>query len=312
MVMKKDVATDAIEIMRIQTGRMTVYIMGGETSPSGTKYGSGLICNSVHAKVMQGLLAPKRRSKAEQVSTAKHNPLLEFRRSLYTEGGQDTVASLPAVAFKRGMASAALDLGGATKSQLERLLWVEGEQIPLWGDPELRMDVVRNKDINRTPDVRTRACFRRWATKLTISYMMPVINPTTIANLLAGAGLIRGVGDFRQEKGAGSYGQFSVVDEDNKDLRELMATSGRAQQIKSIESPKFYNELSEDLYTWWASEMKKRGTKLETDEDEIPDFVQPDQVLEHDELKSFENTGIQFDNTKKNGKKGKKNGSAHA
>lgn len=245
-----------IEIMKVMEGRVTVYIIGQ----------TPLIYNAMSEKAKQGLLAPSKKTAVERASTAKHDPPAEYRGSFYKVPDGPTLLSIPAVSFKRAMASAALDLGGAAKAQLDRLVWAIGEQIPVYGVPQLRMDVVRLKDIARTPDIRTRGCLRRWCTKLELAFVKPVVNETTVANLLAGAGLIRGVGDFRQEKGAGNYGQFMLT-EPTGEWETIAKEGGREAQIEAFNSPTFYNEESENLFRWWEGEMKRRGTMSKAQRD---------------------------------------------
>jgi hypothetical protein len=245
-----------IEIMKVNTGRFTAFIVGD----------SPLIYNAMSQKAKQGLLAPSKKTAAEKASTAKHDPLAEYRGSFYKVPSGPTLLSIPAVSFKRAMASAALDLGGAAKAQLDRLVWAIGEQIPVWGVPQLRMDVVRLKDIARTPDIRTRGCLRDWCTRVELAYVEPVVNATTVANLLAGAGLIRGVGDFRQEKGAGNYGQFSLREPSGR-WEEIVKSGGRDEQLEALNNPTFYNDESQELFSWWESEMKRRGTMTKAERD---------------------------------------------
>lgn len=246
---KKDTNPTEIDILRINQGRLTCFVRG--TTP--------LIYNAMSAKIKQGLLYPKKKTSAEKQSTAKHYPLHEFRDSLYTSPSGPTLLSFPAVAFKRALASSALDLGGAKRAQIERLVWAIGERIPVWGVPMLRMDVVRSADMNRTPDVRTRAIVAEWACKIELAYVEPTVNETMVANLLAAAGLIRGIGDFRQEKGAGNYGQFILVDADDKDWARIVKEGGRAAQQKAVEKPLAYDQESEALLAWWHEEFSRRG-----------------------------------------------------
>lgn len=276
--MAKKTNDDPITITKVMTGKVTVFIRG--TSP--------LIYNCMSMKTKQGLLSPIKKSKAEQNATAKHNPIEEYRGSFYKAKDGPTLLTMPAVAFKRAMASAALDLGGAAKTQMDRLVWAVGETVPVWGIPELRMDVVRMKNIDRTPDIRTRGCLRQWATKIELAFAMPAINETTVANLLEGAGLIRGVGDYRQEKGAGNFGQFTITaPEDGWD--EITKIGGREAQIAAYENPSFYNEESEELFRWWESEMKRRG--LMTKEEREAELLGIDEGDDEDE----DERGIIFD-----------------
>jgi len=249
-----------VEILKLQAGRLTFRICG--TTP--------LIYSAMSLKVKQGLLYPHKKTMAERAATVKHNPFAEFTSSVYKTDEGPTLLCFPAVAFKRGLASAALDLGGAKKAQIERLVWAIGERVPIWGIPELRMDVVRSADMNRTPDIRTRAILRSWCAELTISYVRPALNDTVVANLLASAGLIRGIGDFRQEKGAGNYGQFSI--ENSKEeiaiMDRLKKEAGRKQQERAMIEPQCFDDETRELLLWWEKEVKRRGHSKSRDEDE--------------------------------------------
>jgi hypothetical protein len=68
------------------------------------------------------------------------------------------------------------------------------------GVPKIFSSITRSADINKTPDVRTRAIVPKWACKVDITYVRPVLNHTVISNLFATAGITMGVGDWRPEK----------------------------------------------------------------------------------------------------------------
>ena len=246
---KQSNSVTEIQVLPLTTGRMVCYIRG--ITP--------LIYNAMSSKARRSLLDPEKKTQAVKAVTAKHNPLAEFRGSMYTSPTGPTLTTFPAVAFKRALASVATDLGGAKKAQVERLVWAIGTQIPVWGIPQLRMDVVRSADMNKTPDVRTRATLTEWACRIELAYVMPTINETTVANLLASAGLIRGIGDFRQEKGAGNYGQFELVAEDDADWKRIVKAGGRKEQQAAFDSPECYDGESESLFQWWQDEDKRRG-----------------------------------------------------
>jgi hypothetical protein len=238
-----------IDIIKIQKGRATFYIRG--TSP--------FIYNAMSNKVKGGLLSPHKKSNAEKAATAKHDPPSEFRGTLYTAPTGPTLLVFPVVAFKRALASAALDSGSAKRTQVDRLVWAIGERVSMYGVPLLRMDVVRSADMNRTPDVRTRACLAEWACKIDLAFMMPAINHTVLANLLALAGDIRGVGDFRQEKGAGNFGQFQIVNDDDADWHRIVKEGGRAAQEAAVRNPVCYDGEAEALLSLWQEDTKRRG-----------------------------------------------------
>ena len=238
-----------VEILKLTTGRISAYILG--VTP--------LIYNSMNSKVQRDLLYPRKKTAAEKAATAKHDPMAEFQRSVYSVPTGPTLLSFPVVAFKRALASAALDLGGGKRTQMERLVWAVGEHAPVWGVPQLRMDVVRSADQNRTPDVRTRAILSQWACKIDLAFVTPAISETVVLNLLQGAGLIRGIGDFRQEKGAGNYGQFELVNSDDERWHVIVNSAGREAQIAAMADPSCYDADSEDLLVWWQQEFQRRG-----------------------------------------------------
>lgn len=250
-----------IQILKLNAGRIKFRIYG-ETP---------LIYSAMSLKVKESLLAPRKKTIAERAATVKHDPLMEYRSSVYRSDEGPTLLVFPAVAFKRALASSALDLGGAKKAQVERLVWAIGQSVPVWGVPQLRMDVVRSADQNHTPDIRTRACLPRWCAELTLAYVKPVLNDTVVANLLAAAGMIRGIGDYRQEKGAGNYGQFTL-DVADKDFDAIVKTGGRKEQEAALAKPECFDDESYALLTWWEGEIKRRGQHTgraeEADDDE--------------------------------------------
>jgi hypothetical protein len=166
---------------------------------------------------------------------------------------------LLSTAFKGAIRSAALDIPGASKAQIGRLVYVEGEMIPIFGTPKLFMSVTRSADINKTPDIRTRAILPEWACKITVAYTEPLLKHTTITNLIAAAGYSIGVGDWRPEKGSGTYGQFRLVAPDDEDYLRITKTQGRAVQRDALENPECYDIESAEMLTWFQGEAERRG-----------------------------------------------------
>jgi len=160
------------------------------------------------------------------------------------------------------MRTAALDLPGAKKSQIGRLTYIAGEFVGIYGVPQIFSTVVRSADMNRTPDVRTRCIVPHWAAVASITFVKPIMREQAIANLIAAAGITVGIGDFRPEKGAGNYGQFTVVGADDERLTHLMKTGGRAAQIAAMEDPAAYDEQTEELLAWFDVEVRRRGFKV--------------------------------------------------
>ncbi len=249
---KKDTQKVEIDVLVVDKGVIEFCVLG--TSP--------LICNRPSQKVLQGLLLPRpgRMNAAEKMTNLKHNPLEEYRNSPYTsrEASAPTLIEHLAAAFKKTISSSAIDMPGASKAQIGRLCWVEGERIPIYGVPQMLMSVVRSADMKRTPDVRTRAIIPRWACKIRVSYTKPLLRESTVANLLAFGGISQGIGDYRTEKGAGTYGSFELVSEDDIRYQSVLKEGGRKAQVSGLENPEFYDLDTEELYNWFLSEMDRR------------------------------------------------------
>jgi hypothetical protein len=208
------------------------------------------------------LLPAGRKTAADKAVSLKHDPIAEFRDSVYRLSAPGpTLLGLPAPAFKGAMASAALDIPGTRKAEIGRLCWVMGQTVALYGVPELLMSVVRSADIGRTPDIRTRAIFPRWACIIEVAFITPRLTEVAIGNLLAAAGVLAGVGDFRQEKGKGNFGQFRLADQTDQELVEVMETGGLAEQKAALANPKCFDLETEGLLSWYESEVLRRGRK---------------------------------------------------
>lgn len=244
--------SDEIVVLPISQSEMKVCILG--VSP--------IIFHSMSLKVKQELLLPKgRKTNADKASTLKHNPLQEYRDSVNKDYSPDgpTRVMMPASALKGALMTAALDMPGTKKTEIGRLVTVTGERVPVWGIPTLKMDVVRSADINKTPDVRTRACAMSWCTEITTRFVTAKLTHQAIVNLLAAAGVLAGIGDFRQEKGRGSFGQFVVCNEDDPEFLRIKESGGRAAQDAALAEPQFYDGETEELYRWYEEEVVRRG-----------------------------------------------------
>jgi hypothetical protein len=223
---------------------------------------SPIICNSVNDKVKRELLLPKgRKTAADKAQSLKHDVLTEFRAAplRLADETAPTLLGFLSVAFKRAMMTAALDIPGAKKAQIGRLVRVEGERIPLYGVPNLFMSVTRSADINHTPDVRTRVILPKWAMLIDVTFAKPALREKAVLNLLAAAGMFSGVGDWRTEKGSGNYGSFRLASADDPELNEIISAGGRNAQIAAMNSPHFYDDDTEDLFTWYSAEVGERG-----------------------------------------------------
>lgn len=241
-----------IAILPISQGEVTVAIIG--TSP--------LIFNRMSEKVKPTLLlGGGRKTGADRAANLKHNPPEEFRASVYRNSGEKCLTRLavPSPAFKGAMLTAALDMPGTKKTEIGRLVWVDGMQVDLYGIPKLLMSVVRSAGMDRVPDIRTRAIVPEWCCKITVRFVQPKLTAVAIANLLAAAGIVAGVGDFRQEKGKGSFGQFRLADADDADLNRIISTGGRKAQDAALEKFEAYDDETAELLTWFSGEVVRLG-----------------------------------------------------
>ena len=250
-VKAKQEMSSEIVIEQLKMGSVNVWVKG--LSP--------MIYNAMSEKARQELLYPKgRKTTADKQGNLKHNPIEEYRNSVYRSlNGGPTRLVFPASAFKGAMAQAALDLPGAKKAQIGRLVWVEGDKVPLYGVPKMSMAITRSSDMNHTPDVRTRAIIPEWCCPVNIKFMKPNLNETMVGRLLDAGGILSGVGDFRQGKGKGNYGQFQICPNGEDDVKDLIKSGGQTAQDAALQSPEFYDADTEATYKWFEEERKKRG-----------------------------------------------------
>lgn len=252
MVTPKSDAGAAIIINPVSTATISIGLMGR----------TPIILNRVSEKARRELLVPSgRKNAAARESSLKHDPIAEFRAApdrLLDDSGP-TLLAIPTGAVKGAMMTAALDMPGAKKAQIGRLVSVEGERAPIWGIPKAFMRIVRSADMNRTPDVRTRAILAEWATIVTIRYVVPILNESAIVNLLNAGGSTCGLGDWRAEKGKGDYGSYQVVNQDDPEFQRIVTEGGRSAQVEAMERAEAYDLDTEELLGWFHQEIASRG-----------------------------------------------------
>lgn len=256
---KKETVTEVeATILEVRRERLTVYVVG-ETP---------LIPHAMAAKAKEELLLPgRKKNRAEKESTLKHNPIEEYRECFDRARKPDALTAILAKAtwFKGAMMTAALDQPGVFKSTIGRLCWVHGDyssdMIHLYGVPQLLMSVVRQAGMNKTPDIRTRPILPRWCCKVSVGYSVPLIAERDVVNLLAAGGITSGVGDWRVQKGSGSFGQYRLATADDAEVKEIMKIGGRDAQLRAIESPEHYNEETDDLMEWFNEVSAARGLR---------------------------------------------------
>ena len=135
----------------------------------------------------------------------------------------DGHVSIPPVAFKSAMVSAASNMKALKKTALRTGLFVEGASLPIrFAEMVPRMDMVRTSGMARTPDVRFRPSFVGWTARMVIRFA-DTFSHQSVIDLLNRAGRV-GVGEWRPEKN-GTHGQFSVTRaiEKRAELEEIRA-----------------------------------------------------------------------------------------
>ena len=90
---------------------------------------------------------------------------------------------------------------------------------------------------------------------------MPQLSVQAVVSLLCNAGVLIGVGDYRQQKGKGSYGAFRVLGEgeDDAEWADLVANHGRAAQEPALSEPEFANEETAELMSFYSGEVQRRA-----------------------------------------------------
>ena len=168
----------------------------------------------------------------------------------------------PASGVKGAMATAALETAGVNKTSVNRLIFLPQQKVSIWGTPKLFMDVVRSADMNKTPDIRTRAIVNQWCAEVDIAFVTPTLSQHSVIALLANAGMICGIGDNRQEKGKGNYGSWFVDWEENgqfNDTWNKLQKEGRKVQEKAMEKIIINDDETQELYDFYQEEVIRRA-----------------------------------------------------
>ena len=232
-----------LRIEPLKQGRVSIKIIG--LTP--------LYYNAMSAKAKRSLLLGGAKKTAAEKKEIKHDPEAEYLESMYyMPRGTEAMLGIPATSFKNAMATAALVTDGIRKTEVQRLIFMPHDRFQIWGRPYLKMDVVRSADMNKTPDIRTRGFLPNWCAEIDIAYISPSLNEHSVIALLANAGIMSGVGDFRQEKGKGSYGTFAVVSDSDQEkaFKHLQKHEGRECQNVAITKPECMTDDEETRLLW--------------------------------------------------------------
>jgi hypothetical protein len=221
--------------------------------------------NRMAEKAKQTLLVGGARKGAADRAHVKHHPLEEFRSAAEILPDGPTAIGLKVRAIKGAMAEAALATPGLNKVDVHRFVYLPNEFVPLYGRPYLKMDVVRQAGMNRTPDIRTRAFFQKWAAEVEFSFVTPQLSRHSVLTLLYNAGEIVGIGDDRIGKG-GSRGGFRVIGDTQPDAEwDEIVRFGRQAQLEALNTPQFVegDRDTKELMEFFASETRRRDAGTE-------------------------------------------------
>jgi len=198
-----DVAVEAVTqliIDPIKLQRMEVDIVG-ETE---------LICHNWSEKAKRAILDKQMGKKATKKD--KKDPEADYEASFYRM--PDGTPGFPASAFKSAIVSATRQVDGVTMVSLKTAVRVTGpeggELVPIYGEPYMREDMVRVG--MGTTDIRFRAAFREWETRIYVTFNAELLTPEMLINLINRAGMC-GIGEWRPsapKSSTGSYGCFKV------------------------------------------------------------------------------------------------------
>ena len=116
--------------------------------------------------------------------------------------------------------------------------------------------------MNRTPDMRTRAYLPNWCAEVEIRFATPNFSARSISSLVQNAGQLIGLGDFRQEKGRGSFGTFSIAGEELGEYQELwdeLMQEGREVQELARDNPECADQETAELMQFLQEERLRRA-----------------------------------------------------
>ena len=236
----------AVEVQRIRMDEMTVRLRGI----------TGLYCHRMTAKAKyETLVGGTRKTTADKV-LMRHDPRAEFLDSMEVMEGwhPNSHIAIPSVAIKKAMMTSSLTVSGVTKEDVKRLIFMPDEWVPVFGIPRIRVDITRLPTPNNPPDARSRAYFRDWGTTVTIRFAKPKMHETAVVALLYNAGIICGIGDFRQERGAGNYGTFEPWEEEFDS--KLLDRNAQWEAIQNVEPD---NDTTRGMLEEYDAEASRRA-----------------------------------------------------
>lgn len=158
-------------------------------------------------KIEEGQKGDKAIGKKERQG---RDPQTEYLGKIYRTS--DGRPGFPANGIKRSMVTAGGRFTDAVSTRLRGFFTIPDEIVPIISpyQPRMRRDRVRLSDMKRTTSVAYRPEFLQWSMEIPFVYSEQHIDAQGLANLLAFAGSLVGIGDWRPECN-GNFGMFDVV-----------------------------------------------------------------------------------------------------
>lgn len=149
------------------------------------------------------MMLNKQMQRGTQAKGAK-DPERDYEESIYRL--PDGRPGFPATGIKAAMIRGSKMLG-MTMTDMRAAFHIDGDLLPIEGEPQPREDMVR---VGRgTADVRYRAEFPAWSIRLPITFNARTVSLEQIVAMIDAGGFGTGIGEWRPERD-GQFGRFHV------------------------------------------------------------------------------------------------------
>ena len=197
----------AVQLNNIDVETLHIPIIG--TAP--------LIVHNFSEKAKRQMLEGQQGKKKVKVN---RDPHAEYEAAFYRiadEGNQDRYG-FPVTAFTAATTGAARFYDKSiSMTALRQFIFMKGLHtkadpqmlVEIFGQPEMREDVVRLGGASRSADLRYRPMFTDWSAVLEVTYVKSSIDRNSVLSLIDAGGMGIGIGEWRPEK-RGEYGTYAV------------------------------------------------------------------------------------------------------
>lgn len=188
------IAAPSLTIPSLNLGTVLLHIVGD----------SPLIVHAWSEKA-KGEMRDKQMGRAKNKKEPK-DPEADYQAAFHRL--PDGRPGFPCIGFKAAAVSAARQVDGLKMTFLRGAFHIDGELVPIEGEPRMREDMVRIG--MGTADIRYRPEFAEWSAVLPVKFNRNAITVEQLVHLFSVAGFAVGIGEWRPERD-GPYGRFSVA-----------------------------------------------------------------------------------------------------